>query len=81
MRLIDADELLEKLSKTTHYFTVKFDVEEQPTVDAVPVVRCRDCKFAYRIDSPVEQYDCRKVSYFSGWLLPYHFCGYGERKI
>lgn len=33
MRLIDADALLEKLEKTCRYFTVKFDIEEQPTAD------------------------------------------------
>lgn len=47
MRLIDADALLEKLEKTTRYFTVKFDIEDQPTVDAAPVVRCRDCIHFY----------------------------------
>ena len=37
-RLIDANALLEKLKKTSRYFTVKFDIEEAPTVDAVEVV-------------------------------------------
>ena len=37
MRLIDADSLLDKLIKTQRYFEVKFDIEEAPTVDAVPV--------------------------------------------
>lgn len=50
-----------------------------PTVDAVPVVRCKECKFAYRVDGPKEEYDCRKLSYFPGWLQPQHFCSYGER--
>lgn len=45
MRLIDADALLEKLAKTPRYFAVKFDIEEQPTVDAAPVVRCRECRY------------------------------------
>lgn len=33
MRLIDADELLEKLKATCRYFMVKFDIERAPTVD------------------------------------------------
>ena len=37
-RLIDANALLEKLKKTSRYFTVKFDIEGAPTVDAVEVV-------------------------------------------
>lgn len=35
-RLIDADALLEKLKKTDRYFSVKFDIAEAPTIDAVP---------------------------------------------
>lgn len=43
MRLIDADALLEKLIKTPRYFDLKFDIDDAPTIDAVPVVRCKDC--------------------------------------
>lgn len=43
-RLIDADAFLEKMKRTSRYFDVVFDVDEIPTVDAVEVVRCRDCK-------------------------------------
>lgn len=50
-----------------------------PTIDAVPVVRCKDCVHSYRIDGAKEEYDCRKLSYFSERLPPYHFCSYGEK--
>lgn len=44
MRLIDADKLSARLSRNaTPYFTVP-DIENAPTIDAVPVVRCKDCK-------------------------------------
>ena len=43
-RLIDANALLERMKKTNRYFDIKFDIEEAPTVDAVEVVRCKDCK-------------------------------------
>lgn len=43
-------------------------IRQMPTVDAVPVVRCRDCwKF--------KTYGCRMVA--SGYD---DFCSYGERK-
>ena len=49
MRLIDADELKEEL-KDMDFVLVNHNVEdwidEQPTVDAVEVVRCRDCLWA-----------------------------------
>ena len=37
-RLIDANALLAKMRRTNRYFTIKFDIEEAPTVDAVEVV-------------------------------------------
>ncbi len=42
--------------------------ENLPTVDAVPVVRCRDCR-------KFKTYGCRMVA--SGYD---DFCSYGERK-
>ena len=46
MRLIDADELKKEL-KDMDFVLVNHNVEdwidEQPTVDAVPVVRCHEC--------------------------------------
>ena len=46
MRLIDADKLSARLSRNaTPYFTVP-DIENAPTIDAVPVVRCESCCYA-----------------------------------
>ena len=61
MKLIDADALIEYLKKIWSMWgeddwyeaqakdAMKDDIEivnKQPTVDAVPVVRCRECKWA-----------------------------------
>ena len=43
-------------------------IADTPTVDAVPVVLCRDCR-------KFKTYDCRMVA--SGYD---DFCSYGERK-
>ena len=51
MRLIDADELvrdIDELSKDAGFYRpiyegVKNSVDSLPTIDAVPVVRCKDC--------------------------------------
>ena len=48
-RLIDADALQFKEMDIGYYMrppmvVLKCDVDAAPTVDAVPVVRCRDCK-------------------------------------
>lgn len=48
MRLIDADALplYRKTDKGERDYTLTKDaVADAPTVDAVPVVRCKDCKF------------------------------------
>ena len=47
-------------------------IEQAPTVDAVPVVRCRECK----------HYDGKWMCKISGVpsRKPNDFCSYGERK-
>lgn len=44
MRLIDADALLDRIPNLYERREVSRWVDDAPTVDAVPVVRCRDCK-------------------------------------
>ena len=43
MRLIDADALLDKLKIRDLPIRLTFEILEAPTIDAVPVVRCREC--------------------------------------
>ena len=76
-RLIDADAFLEKMKRTSRYFDVVFDIEEMPTVDAVPVVRCRECKHC-----DPENYHCDHPMGTAAPLRrkPEDFCSYGERK-
>ena len=88
-RLIDADRALEIVRDQgiahpnayhlTNYATLI--LRESPTVDAVPVVRCRDCK---HWDS--ETWFCDNHSTFGHHGLDWNmfseddFCSYGERK-
>lgn len=46
MRPIDADAMLEKMQRTSRYFSVVYDVDAMPTLDVMPVVRCKDCRYA-----------------------------------
>lgn len=84
-RLIDADALEEKgveFSDTSIYVPIEA-VWDAPAVDAVEVVRCRDCKFyteqKKRCDHPCQDWD---VECFDQWLEmePNDFCSYGERR-
>lgn len=52
-------------------------VDQQPRVDAVEVVRCKECK--NRIYSVLDGcYVCHLGGFNA--INPYHFCSYGERK-
>lgn len=45
MRLIDADELMRKYH-VSPVWDSWLEINNAPTIDAVPVVRCKDCKYA-----------------------------------
>ena len=91
-RLIDADAFLEKMKRTSRYFGVVFDVEEMPTVDAVEVVRCRECKYWGDEDGKLQDSDgglfarCKVHNYLidgrhTGWCPTENdFCSYGEKR-
>lgn len=87
-RLIDADKALEKMYNQriahpsayhlTNYATLI--LQEAPTVDAVPVIRCKNCKNWNRhictFDSPNGYCDAHEET-----TNGYDFCSYGERDL
>ena len=80
MRLIDADRLKGYLQdKYVMYDHTIEDIDAQPTVDAVPVVRCKDCEFG----EPNGQYGCKCYHhklYETHEMSPNDFCSKGKRK-
>lgn len=55
------------------------NVENAPTVDAVPVIRCKDCKYS----SPNQVYGCRIHSFaddIDKRLYADDFCSLAERR-
>lgn len=74
-RLIDADrvEFLIKCCKTYHGVialdTVMAILRDVPTIDAVEVVRCKECT----------ERDDDWCMYFGKMINPDDFCSYGER--
>lgn len=91
MGLIDADALLRHKRKMSGAdFGGEFwdeavlasDIKNAPTVDAVPVVRCRDCKH-YMPQKKSAHWEnranyCNRIVTIK--TQPYDFCSYGERK-
>ena len=47
-----------------------------PAADVVPVVRCKDCKFACDFDDDESAW-CKN---WNQYVWAEHFCSYGERK-
>ena len=73
MRLIDADALIKEANEEGAYGYVDAkQIADAPTVAAVEVVRCRDCK----------HYDGKWLCKISGVpsRKPCDFCSHGERK-
>lgn len=79
MRLVDADTLIQKKRKGTignisGDFVAGFDIDTSPTIDAVPVVRCQECKHKNTTVCPA--YDAP----FMRTSLRIKFCSEGQRR-
>ena len=72
MRLIDADLFKEDM---THEFPEYYEevLDAQPTIDAVLVIRCKNCRF---FDSGI----CHAEDERAYDLSENHYCGFGEPK-
>ena len=54
-------------------------INEQPTVDAVEVVHCKDCKYCI-YDDVAKEIWCDHIKGLSSVILATDFCSYGERR-
>ena len=95
MRLIDADWVLEHIKPYelsdedwsvtggTAIRLIHNAIDGAPTIDAVPVVRCRECKHLNVVNRKELYAHCPKTNTV---FLPFelgtreHFCSLGERK-
>ena len=98
MRLIDADRLSEAIydNVPAPYEDASWakenclaEIDAAPTVDAVPVVRCLECKHHRDKNEQEQQYLVEDILICTSpdatddcWnaVWPDHFCSYGERK-
>ena len=91
-RLIDANAEIKKLKdgfclNCANYYGILCDtceiseairiMDDATTVDAVEVVRCKDCKHFIQ-----EEHGCNHFGYYSHtpWVDEVDFCSYGERR-
>lgn len=89
MRLIDADALENEFGISDADIIAKEAIRDAPTIDAVPVVRCRECKHHRDKNEQERQYLVEDILICTSpdatddcWnaVWPDHFCSYGERK-
>lgn len=97
MRLGDVDKLLYHKRKVMFFglgpddecwgFAVPVEeIDKAPTIDTVPVVRCRECRFwekqewggAIKLGDPIQQGGKCKIHVFGA--LENDFCSRGQRK-
>lgn len=93
MRLIDADAFLKDIltagiGKTIIEYSesnIGYMIRKRPTIDAVPVVRCRECKY-WKPTGSKAGYSFSYMEYIGGCEFTRYccresdFCSYGERK-
>ena len=94
-RLIDANAAKEMIANHANEFSDVLNRREKalligggtacidkcPTVDAVEVVRCKDCKHFVQ-NEPYDPCECMKwtVRWGVAYVNPNDFCSYGERR-
>ena len=78
MRLIDADKIMADIasagrstSKDYILLTIARYIRIQPTIDAEPVIRCKDCEYY----NGEERYCCNDI-----FTKPKGYCSYGRKK-
>lgn len=81
MRLIDADALSEKLCETTIFIkdgeVFQRMIHDAPIIDAIPVVRCKDCKNRNENCGMGEHRWCEIINMST---RADDYCSYGKRR-
>ena len=94
MRLIDADALTDEYIRLQYsdqtmgivckrYMSEIARVSNQPTIDAVPVVRCKNCKHWSRDGNGYgdDESHCTNPDGLDNYARADDFCSYGERTV
>ena len=77
MQLVNLDAVIDCLELEWGYEGMREDLYSLPVVDAVPVVRCKDCKHSY---VTIGARCCSYGAFYDVAVTDDFFCGYGERE-
>ena len=78
MRLIDRDAIHWRPDENWELYATAADIRAIPTVDAVVVTRCKDCK--YLVNATVNDNGFLICGISDMEIAPDDFCSYGEPK-
>lgn len=79
MRLIDADALKKEDFQDFSNTDVFIAIDSSPTIDALPVVKCKDCRYFEQVKTNCKGYMICPMSNME--ISEYDYCSCGERKI
>jgi len=79
VRLVDLDAVIDCLEVEWGYEGIREDLYSLPVVDAVPVVRCTDCKYGSYDSKPNGAMVCLRTN-DGFWRKETDFCSYGTPK-
>lgn len=79
-RLIDADALQAKCERNRLNFVPIEFLKNAPTVDAVPVTRCIDCKHSMKVEGMIGLVWCDHLAEVGAWVENDFYCADGERR-
>ena len=77
MRLVDLDAVIDCLEVEWGYEGIREDLYSLPVVDAVPVVRCKDCEYSY---DEISYLCCSHGVCVDCEVPPNFYCAYGKRR-
>lgn len=88
--LISRSAFLKRMMRTARYFDIKFDIMEEPAVDAVIPVRCKECLHRSQHECPMyheEDIEWDDDGYIESEVIQHDytkddgFCDRGERRV
>ena len=65
---------------TDEFYGAMQVLDELPSADVVPVVRCKDCEWAMKSTELPGWYMCKCEEAFDYYAKPNDFCSYGKRR-
>ena len=77
MRLIDADAVIDRIN-IVFLTEIGKIIDDAPTIDAVKIVRCKDCRYVDKSDQAVGDDTSCFCEWFGSYMKMNGYCSEGE---